>query len=204
MTEDANQKVVRMGNDPAPTTDFLYNGWRIYLNDHYTWVLIPPEGVDKHSESYFDTVYKAKAFVDAYHKAAERTTKRRISIVCRAGNTGDTVTIRGVNGNTSKVLGITDRDVFFPDVMWITVLLQERARLRRRDAYITRLISPFHISPRRGYGTGRLETDAQYNAKVDALEEEINRKTRDAREHKNANGYIVEPPTDGEDETPTS
>lgn len=160
--------------------EFEHNEHKVTLTSGFMFAVTGP-AFDRPEE--YESAAKAIEAIDRRMKARERQQQARARISIEAvDDTGAPCTIRGINANTSHLLGVPDgrngpRDVF-PPVPWLVAKIKRWRELQREVLRFRDEIDEYRVMARRGYG--RLNAE-EYDQKLKFFEEEFERKSAAAK-----------------------
>lgn len=129
-----------------------YRGHKIELTQDFVFLVSGPL-FDPSSTHAVASMHEAKSKIDDATAAEEKQKKTAVTLALPAiKGDGSPFMIRGINSNSSRILGTEERSELFAPAIWIAKMLVERKQLTARLREIQSALRPVTISTRRGYG----------------------------------------------------
>lgn len=158
-------------------TKTTYQGIEIGLTDNFQFVILNEE-ISGDLNRYlprFESMAKAKERIDDHKSAVAKQAKTKLKVDALDDN-GEDVVVKGIHAVQSTVL--PERAGFYAKHPKIQEFLVERLKLRARIKEIDKIIRPYEVENRRGWG--RTHSD-NYNYECDKLVAEFAEKEAKAR-----------------------
>lgn len=139
---------------------FEHNGHVVTLTDDHRFEIAGPAFEDEgrgYKATLFDTAREARERIDARVKARERQETTRTKVAIEAvDDAGTPCTIRGINANTSALLGVPadGRGIrrIFPPVPWLVEAIKHWRDLQRQTSKAEETINRYRLDGSVGYG----------------------------------------------------
>lgn len=175
------KKTAPGANAPEPLHPLIeYEGFVIRCTEHWRFVIEGEEALKEAGGSLYgwESLSEVKAKIDAVVKRRAAVKKVTATMkVLALDEFGETVTWRGLNGNSSKFLTSEPgyEHGLFPNVPEIAALLKRKAELNREMKAITEKTKRYRLPP----AHGRIPAET-YDKVVTAAVEELGRLERRA------------------------